>query len=247
MIFTCRPTTAKEEETCAADIVKRPGGAGVPRRGDGRRRRRTRWRSTSRAARSGDFESGIRMALQAMLASPRFLFRLEQAPADGRDAGADLPRQRLGPGVAAVVLPLGHGARRRAAEGGERRARCARRPGSRSRCGACWPIARSEALATRFAAQWLRLQDLEKIHPDYLLYPAVRRHAGAGDAARDRAVLRQHRARGPQRARPADRRLHLRQRAAGEALRHPERHRHRVPARAGARRTAAACSARAAS
>jgi hypothetical protein len=30
---------------------------------------------------------------------------------------------------------------------------------------------RSEALATRFAGQWLRLQDLEKIHPDYLLYP----------------------------------------------------------------------------
>jgi len=29
----------------------------------------------------------------------------------------------------------------------------------------------SEALATRFAFQWLRLQDLEKIHPDYLLYP----------------------------------------------------------------------------
>src|SRR5258708_10341120 len=30
---------------------------------------------------------------------------------------------------------------------------------------------RSEARATRFAGQWLRLQDLEKIHPDYLIYP----------------------------------------------------------------------------
>jgi len=30
----------------------------------------------------GDFESGIRLALQAILASPRFLFRLELAPAD---------------------------------------------------------------------------------------------------------------------------------------------------------------------
>jgi hypothetical protein len=30
---------------------------------------------------------------------------------------------------------------------------------------------RSEALSTRFAAQWLRLQDLDKIHPDYLLFP----------------------------------------------------------------------------
>ncbi|HEY7289304.1 MAG TPA: DUF1592 domain-containing protein, partial [Vicinamibacterales bacterium] len=30
---------------------------------------------------------------------------------------------------------------------------------------------RAESLSTRFAGQWLRLQDLEKIHPDYLLYP----------------------------------------------------------------------------
>jgi len=30
---------------------------------------------------------------------------------------------------------------------------------------------RSDALATRFAAQWLRLQDLEKVQPDALTYP----------------------------------------------------------------------------
>ena len=30
---------------------------------------------------------------------------------------------------------------------------------------------RSEALATRFAPQWLRLQDLDKIRPDALLFP----------------------------------------------------------------------------
>ena len=30
---------------------------------------------------------------------------------------------------------------------------------------------RAEALATRFASQWLRLQDLDQIIPDYLLYP----------------------------------------------------------------------------
>jgi hypothetical protein len=30
---------------------------------------------------------------------------------------------------------------------------------------------RSEALSTRFASQWLRLQDLEKLNPDALLYP----------------------------------------------------------------------------
>src|SRR5205823_1323737 len=30
---------------------------------------------------------------------------------------------------------------------------------------------RSDALATRFAAQWLRLQDIDKVHPDALQYP----------------------------------------------------------------------------
>src|SRR5947207_10461694 len=30
---------------------------------------------------------------------------------------------------------------------------------------------RAEALSTRFASQWLRLQDLDQIFPDYLLYP----------------------------------------------------------------------------
>ena len=32
----------------------------------------------------GDFETGIRLALQAILASPRFIFRFEEAPATGR-------------------------------------------------------------------------------------------------------------------------------------------------------------------
>ena len=45
--------------------------------------------------------------------------------------------------------------------------------------------------------------------------PRLRREPAARDAARDRAVLREHRPRGPQRARAADRRLHVRQRAAG--------------------------------
>jgi hypothetical protein len=30
---------------------------------------------------------------------------------------------------------------------------------------------RAEAMSTRFASQWLRLQDVEKIHPDALLFP----------------------------------------------------------------------------
>src|SRR4029078_1848521 len=39
---------------------------------------------------------------------------------------------------------------------------------------------RSEALANRFAAQWLRLQDIDKVHPDALQYPDF--HKQLGDA-----------------------------------------------------------------
>ena len=34
-----------------------------------------------RGRKQGDFEAGIRLAVQAILASPRFLFRIEQTPA----------------------------------------------------------------------------------------------------------------------------------------------------------------------
>ena len=30
---------------------------------------------------------------------------------------------------------------------------------------------KADAMSTRFASQWLRLQDLDKIHPDALLFP----------------------------------------------------------------------------
>ena len=118
----------------------------------------------------GDFEAGIRLALQAMLANPRFVFRLEQAPRDAARR-ADLPHHRPRSGVAAVVLPLGHGARRGAGAGGDQRGARERRPASTSRCAACSRIRASEALATRFGAQWLRLQDIKKNRPDPLLFP----------------------------------------------------------------------------
>src|SRR5688572_2383481 len=82
-IFTCRPTSAADEAVCAAEIIRRL--ATQAYRGplsaadfDGLQK------FFQQARKEGDFESGIRMAVQAMLASPKFLFRLEQAPATVR-------------------------------------------------------------------------------------------------------------------------------------------------------------------
>ncbi len=61
---------------------------------------------------------------------------------------------------------------------------------------------------------------------------------------RDGALLRQHRARGSQRPRPADRGLHLRERAARAALQDPGHPGQPLPPRASSRTTTAAvCSA----
>src|SRR5688572_6189616 len=87
-IFTCRPTSAADEAVCAAEIIRRL--ATQAYRGplsaadfDGLQK------FFQQGRKEGDFESGIRMAVQAMLASPKFLFRLEQAPATVRAAQND--------------------------------------------------------------------------------------------------------------------------------------------------------------
>src|SRR5207248_8665800 len=120
----------------------------------------------------GDFENGIRMALQSVLVSPQFVFRLEQVPAGVMSVKAAqtyrISDQDLASRLsfflwdsvpdADLIKAASAGALRTPA-GIEKQVR--RMLGDR----------RSEALSTRFASQWLRLQDLEKIHPDYLIFP----------------------------------------------------------------------------
>ncbi len=55
--------------------------------------------------------NGIRLALQSILVSPLFVFRLEGGPGH-RGRRHAVPHRRRGPGVAAVVLLVGHRARR---------------------------------------------------------------------------------------------------------------------------------------
>ncbi len=62
----------------------------------------------------GSFDTGIQLALRRLLASPTFVFRIEEDPAAGR-ARRGLSHQRPRAGVAALVLPLEQHARRRAA------------------------------------------------------------------------------------------------------------------------------------
>ena len=54
----------------------------------------------------GDFETGIRMAVQGILVNPEFAFRFEHVPA-GVAPGSELSYQRLRVGFPFVVFPCG--------------------------------------------------------------------------------------------------------------------------------------------
>ena len=212
-IFTCRPHGAAEEAACATKIVSALAAQAFRRPAS----RNTKLdaadaRSTSDGRKERDFESGIAAALEAILASPQFVFRVEATRrADGPRAPARRRRRRstiATLGVAAVVLPVG--AAPDAELHGAGAAGTPDAPGVlEKQVRRMLADPRAEALSTRFAAQWLRLSDVDGMLPDALLVSLLRSHARRGVRPRDRAVLRQHRPRRSQRARPAHRRLFI--------------------------------------
>jgi hypothetical protein len=167
-IFSCRPRTAAEESVCARSIVSRLASHAF---------RRTATEGDvvplmdlyKKGSVEGGFEGGIRMALEAILASPRFVFRFEERPASARSA----TMYALGDAELASRLSFFLWATApddellRAAE----RGRLSTPAGFEKEVRRMLADRRSDALASRFAGQWLRLQDLEKINPDVRFYP----------------------------------------------------------------------------
>jgi hypothetical protein len=167
-IFTCRPIAPTEERGCAESIVRRLGTQAF------RRTLTTEDLAGLMAfydlgSEEGGFELGIRTALQAVLASPDFYFRFEP-PAGRIRAGENyrLSDEALASRLSFFIWGappdqelLDLASRNRLSDQRvlEQQAR------------RLLADPRSEALATRFAAQWLRLQDLDKIHPDVNLFP----------------------------------------------------------------------------
>ena len=166
-IFSCRPTAKAEEEACATEIVKRlttQAYRGAPTAAD--LQDALKFYEQGRA--KGGFEAGIRMAVQSILMSPRFLFRLEQQPAGIRAAAYRISDEDLASRLSFFLWgTLPDAELLRAASLGTLKTTA----GIEKQVRRMLSDTRSEALSTRFASQWLRLQDLDKIFPDYLLYP----------------------------------------------------------------------------
>ena len=170
LIFSCRPRTATDEDErrCAGQIISRLARRAFRRPiTDGDLSHLLALYDTGRA--EGDFESGVQMALQAVLADPEFVFRFERTPA-GVAAGAshrvsDLEMaSRLSFFLWSSIPdePLLAAAEQGRLSDPAELERQVRRMLADSR---------SETLSTHFASHWLRLQNLRDAHPDVYLFP----------------------------------------------------------------------------
>ncbi len=166
-VFSCRPQSKSEETPCATKIIKNLMQTAY-RRPSSPEDLEGVMSFYENGRKNGDFEEGIRSALQAILVSPNFVFRLEQTPAAVRPgqiyriADIDLASRlsyflwntypdpelldaaRQGRLKDPIVLEKQ--VRRMLAD------------------------PRSEALSTKFAGEWLHLPDLMNMHPDAHYY-----------------------------------------------------------------------------
>ena len=167
-VFTCRPTSPEEEAPCAESIISRLA-AQAYRRPTTENDLAGLMAFYNQGAVFGGFEGGVGTALQAILASPHFVFRMEETPA-GVSPGEIYPVSNIDlasrlsfflwampPDQELIDLAMRGELSDPAVIDGQVQRMLA--------------DPRAEALATRFAGLWLRLQDLEKVDPDALDYP----------------------------------------------------------------------------
>jgi len=165
-IFLCRPAAASDEVPCARKIL-----ASLARQA---------WRAPvsdadledllsayQRGRNRGDFDGGIRVALELILAHPEFIFRFERTPA-GVAPGSNyrISELELASRLAyflwstapddELISRASEGKLRDQLEQEVRRMRA---------------DARADSLGTNFAGQWLYLRNLRDAQPDIYLYP----------------------------------------------------------------------------
>ena len=177
-IFSCRPSAPDAARGCAEEIVSRLARAAYrrPVTADDLAGPMSFY---DRAAAHEGFEVGVRTAIQAILASPSFIFRLERMPPGAQPASTATSGPQ--PGAAYRLADLDIATRlsfflwatnpddellELAAAG-----HLSNPDTLAQQVDRMLKDSRSESLATRFASQWLRLQDAEDNQPEPYLYP----------------------------------------------------------------------------
>ncbi|HEY7567513.1 MAG TPA: DUF1592 domain-containing protein, partial [Gemmatimonadaceae bacterium] len=170
-IFTCQPKAASEARPCAEKILTRFGSAAYrrPLTPSDVQGLMSLYDGAAKGDMPNAFETGVRTGLQAVLASPDFVFRFERSPASVKEGDS----YRLSDIALASRLsfflwsaPPDHELLSLASAGKLSDPAVLQRQVHRM-----MDDPRAEALATRFGAQWLRLQDLAKVQPDVRQYP----------------------------------------------------------------------------
>jgi len=169
-IFPCHPEQAAQQLQCAQRIIGTLASQAFRRRASEKDVNALLDLYRTGAAEHG-FEEGVRMALEGILASPKFVFRFEGRPAGVRDGqGYAVTDVDLASRLSFFLWAAAPDAElMRVAEAG----RLSQGPELERQVRRMLADPRADVLASRFAAQWLRLQDLDKIHPDVRFYPDV--------------------------------------------------------------------------
>ncbi|OLC75525.1 MAG: hypothetical protein AUH72_20240 [Acidobacteria bacterium 13_1_40CM_4_65_8] len=157
-----------QQMVCAREIVSRLASQAF-RRTAGERDVNSLMDLYKRGSAEGGFDAGIRMALEGILASPRFVFRFEERPAAARAGEVyALSDVDLASRLSFFLWASGPDEElSRVAEAG----RLSTPAELEKQVRRMLADRRADVLASRFAAQWLRLQDLDKINPDVRVYP----------------------------------------------------------------------------
>ena len=167
-VFVCRPLSATDEIPCATKILTSLSTKAYRRpvtKADVDGLLKFYLNERERA----NFEASIRTSLQALLASPHFIFKLEEAPATVR-AGQSYALNGLDLASRLSFFLWGSAPDDELIAAASRGA-LATPAGLEQQARRMLADPRAAALSTRFASQWLRLQDLDKIKPDARLYP----------------------------------------------------------------------------
>jgi hypothetical protein len=166
-VFTCRPLAQEGEAACAMTILRTLATQAFRRPvTESEIARLMVFYERGRA--QGDFEHGVAKLLEAILASPQFLFRLEEQPVRRVNAHYRLGQYELASRLSFFLWGSGPDAELRELAGAGRLSAPAVMARQVRRMLAS-PLA--DALSTRFAAQWFRLQDLEHVVPDPIAFP----------------------------------------------------------------------------
>ena len=172
-IFICYPQSPEEESACAHEILLNLA-ARAFRRPATTEDLEGLMEMYELGREEGVFEIGIRTALQALIAKPEFVFRFERVPRDVQtgdtyrvsdiELASRLSYFLWSTAPDEELIRVASQGRLRDEEVLEQQVK--RMLADR----------RAEALATDFAAQWLRLRSIEEIHPEPTIFPDYTRN-----------------------------------------------------------------------